>query len=316
MGGRSEPVVVFTGPEDAVVPVQRVLGNSSTVVRVAATKEALGAALSDAWALVDASMKVRIDADMIARAPSLRVVSTATTGADHIDANALQARGVPLLTLAGQRDLLKELTPAAEHSWLLLMACARRLRGAINHVLVGDWERTAFPGLMLKGRVLGLVGCGRIGSWMAGYAAAFGMRVIAFDPHATDWPANVSSVLLDELVTQADFISIHVPLNASTTRLFGRGQFLAVKSGAILINTSRGEVIDEGALLDALNTGRLAGAGLDVLQGEPEIRDHPLRQYALAHDNLIITPHIGGFSPDAVRVAVTFAAERVLPYLP
>ena len=315
MAPPSDPVVVFTGPEDAVVPVQAVLGDSSTVVRVAATKEALGAALRDAWALVDASMKVRIDAEMIGRAASLRVVSTATTGADHIDASALRARGVPLLTLAGQRDVLKELTPAAEHSWLLLMACARRLRGAITHVLQGEWERTAFPGMMLKGRVLGLVGCGRIGSWMAGYAAAFGMRVITYDPHATEWPAHVSSVPLAELLQQADFISIHVPLNPSTTGLLGPAEFQAVKPGAVLINTSRGEVIDEAALLDALHTGRLAGAGLDVLQGEPEIRDHPLRHYAATHDNLIITPHIGGFSPDAVRVAVRFAAERVLPYL-
>ena len=230
--------------------------------------------------------------------------------------NALHARGVPLLTLAGQRELLKELTPAAEHSWLLLMACARRLRGAIDHVLQGEWERTAFPGLMLRGRVLGLVGCGRIGSWMARYAAAFGMRVIAYHPHATDRPGHVTFLTAGRVLRQADFISVHVPLNASTTGLLGRAEFLEVKPGAILINTSRGEITDEGAVRDALLTGRLAAAGLDVLQGEPEVRDHPLRQYAATHDNLIITPHIGGFSPDAVHIVVKFAAERVLPYLP
>ena len=310
------PALVFTGPEDAFAVVRDVLGDSTPVLRVPPTRDALGAALEHAWALVDASMKVRIDAELIGRAHALRVVSTATTGADHIDAGALQHRGVPLLTLAGQRDVLRDLTPAAEHSWLLLMACARQLRGALEHVLKGEWERTAFPGTMLKGRVLGLVGCGRIGSWMARYGAAFGMRVIGYDPHVKEWPPHVTRAELEPLLRESDFISVHVPLNSATVGLIGFAELRHVKPGAVLVNTSRGEIVDETALLEALREHRLAAAGLDVLSGEPHIADHPLRQYAASHPNLLITPHIGGFSPDAVRIAVRFATERVLPFLP
>jgi D-3-phosphoglycerate dehydrogenase len=248
-------------------------------------------------------------------APSLRVVATATTGADHIDAAALAARGIPLLTLQGQTAVLRELTPAAEHSWLLLMACARRLRAATEHVLAAGWERTEFPGLMLRGRTLGLIGCGRIGQWMARYAAAFGLNVLGYDPHLRDWPPTIQSSPLLELLAASDFVSLHVPMTPQTTGLVTRAHFEAMKPGAIFVNTSRGGLVDEGALLDALRSGHLAGAGLDVLQGEPDVRDHPLRRYAEGHPNLVITPHIGGFSPDAVATVVAFSARRILQEL-
>ena len=304
------PTVLYTGPEDALAIVREVFPPPANVTWTPPEPAALAAALAGADVLIDASMKVRVTAAMIASAKTLSIVSTATTGADHIDTAALAARQIPLLTLAGQREVLAGLTAAAEHSWLLLMACARQLRAASDHVLAAGWNRVEFPGVMLRGRTLGLIGCGRIGGWMARYAAAFQMRVRAFDPLVPELPEGVVAAPLDELLRTSDFVSIHVPLTDDTRGLVSRERIALLQPGSILINTSRGEIVDEAALLDALVTGRVAAAGLDVLAGEPDVQNHPLRRYAERHHNLLITPHIGGFSPDAVRIAVRFAATR------
>jgi D-3-phosphoglycerate dehydrogenase len=311
MTARAMPTVLYLGPAHALRAAHEVLEPGWRVEAPSATPEAVGAALPAAAAVLDASMRVRFDRTLLDRAPALRVVSTATTGADHIDARALAERGIPLLTLAGQRDLLQRLTPAAEHSWLLLMACARRLRGAVQHVLDGKWQREEFPGTMLQGKTLGLIGCGRIGSWMARYGRAFGMRVLGYDPHAAAWPDGIDKTDLQTLLATADFVSVHVPLNAETTRMLGAPEFARMKRGAVLINTSRGSVTDEQALLASLRDGHLAAAGVDVVDGEPAIAAHPLVVHARSHDHLVITPHIGGFCPEAVEIVVAHAARRI-----
>jgi D-3-phosphoglycerate dehydrogenase len=194
----------------------------------------------------------------------------------------------------------------------MVLACARKLPAAIAHVREGKWVREEFPGLMLNGRQLGLVGFGRIGGWMARYAKAFGMRVVAFDPHRQSFPDHVKSVSLLEVMQSSDVVSVHVPLTAETDKLIGRELLAAIKPGAIFINTSRGAIVDEAALLDGLQSGRISAAGLDVLQGEPEIAGHPLLEYAKTHDTLLITPHCGGFSPDAVALVSAHAARVAL----
>lgn len=309
-----KPILVYTGPPAGAEVLQGVATERFEVRCVVPEVGILAQELKTASAFLDASMKVRITKPMIKAASLLRVVVTATTGADHIDEGALLERGIPLLTLRGQSGVLKNLTPAAEHSWLLLMACARHLVAARAHVLSGGWNRTDFPGVMLRGKTLGLIGCGRIGQWMAHYAEAFGMSVQGSDPLLTEWPSSIRRADLMDLLASSDFISLHVTLTPETRRLLGRAHFEHMKPGAIFINTSRGELIDEQALLESLQCGRLLAAGLDVLSGEPDIQDHPLRRYALEHDHLIITPHIGGYSPEAVREVVRFSAERVLQY--
>jgi D-3-phosphoglycerate dehydrogenase len=312
MTSSAHPILAYTGPREAQDVLERTLRPHFRVETLAAEPEAVALGLRAASALLDASMRVRITRDMIDAAPHLRVVAAATTGADHIDQAALARRGIPLWTLQGQTELLRLLTPAAEHSWLLVMACARRLRAASAHVLDGGWDRSLFPGIMLRGKRLGLVGCGRIGTWMARYAAAFGMECQGYDPAVSPWPPGITRVELDELASTSDVISIHVPLTASTRGLFGPRQFGGVKPGCIFVNTSRGDVIDEAALLESLQEGRVGAAGLDVLSGEPDIAAHPLLAYARTHDNLLLTPHIGGNSPDAVRQVVEFSARRIL----
>jgi len=264
--------------------------------------------------ILDAYMRIRFSADRISKAAKLKLFITATTGADHVDSESLSQRGIPLLTLRDQRDVLRNITPAAEHSWLLLMACARRLRSAIQDVLMGEWDRNKHPGIMLNGKLLGIIGCGRIGLWMSRYAAAFGMQCVGFDPYLDPWPENIEKSNLESLLRRSNFISIHVPLNSETRHLLGLKEFQLMKSGSVIVNTSRGEVIDETALLSALLEGKVAAAGLDVLNGEPDIGHNHLVEYARRHDNLIITPHIGGFSPDALRFILSFSCKRVVDF--
>lgn len=305
--------ILYLGPDSGLPAVQSALGEGYQVHAPVPAIEEVSPLLPDADAILDASMKVPLNAESIDSAERLSLIVTATTGADHIDANALKARSIPLLTLKGQKQVLNELTPAAELSWMLLMACARQLRAAIKHVDQGEWNREQFPGLLLKGRTLGLIGCGRIGQWMARYAQAFGMRVLGHDPHLPHdaWPDSIQRCEMSEVLGNADAVSIHVHLSEETQGLIGHEAFQQMRQGTILINTSRGAICDENALLDALTSGHLAAYGADVLEGEPEIRQSRVWQYAQSHDNCLITPHIGGFSPDAVDIVLRFSAERI-----
>lgn len=169
--------------------------------------------------------------------------------------------------------------------------------------------------MMLNGRTLGLVGCGRIGGWMARYAHGFGMSVIAYDPWVRNLPAGVKAAALDEIFSHSDVVSVHVHLTEETYGLVSKSLLQSCKRGMLFINTSRGAVVDEAALLDALLSGRVGGAGLDVLNGEPDVSNHPLIRYARQHDNLYVTPHCGGFSPDAVRIVCRCAAEKIAQIL-
>lgn len=304
---------LYLGPASGTAAVTSTLGAGWQVLAPETTPAAVLPLLPQVHAILDASMKVPLRQADLDTATHLKLITTATTGADHIDSKALAARSIPLLTLKGQKQVLNELTPAAELSWMLLMACARHLRAANRHVESGLWDRELFPGMLLKGRTLGLIGCGRIGQWMSRYATAFGMRVIGYDPYLpeSEWPATIERTDLDTLLQNAHAVSIHVHLSDETRGLVGPREFSLIRPGTILINTSRGAICDEDALLQALETGRLAGYGTDVLEGEPAIQTSRIWQYAQTHDNCLITPHIGGFSPDAVDIVLKFAATRV-----
>jgi D-3-phosphoglycerate dehydrogenase len=302
--------VLYLGPDELAAFVGAELGPSYVVSQVRDTQTA-SVEIVDAAFVLDAFMGVRFDAALLGRGRALEAYVTATTGADHVDAEVLKSRGIPLLTLRGQTEVLRNLTPAAELSWMLVMVCARGARAAVDEVLAGTWNRNRHPGLMLRGRTIGLVGCGRIGSWMTRYALAFGMHVLGYDPHAKSLPDGMRRAELLDLLRESDVVSVHVPLNDETRGLLGRAELAEIKRGAILVNTSRGEIVDESALIEALEDGRLRAVGLDVLTGEPDVSRHALVEYARAHPNVVITPHIGGFSPDAVREVVAFCCKRI-----
>ncbi len=307
--------ILYLGAEEGAQAAEEVVAGRARVRRVSAAAEDVQTHIKTCSALLDASMQVRITDHMVASATGLKIISCATTGSDHIERKELDSRGIPVRTLREDKELLLNLTPAAELSWTLLLACARRLPAAIKHVVSGGWNRELFPGIMLNGRRIGIIGCGRIGTWMSRYAQAFGMDIVGYDPLIAEYPPQIKPVSLEELARTSDFITIHVPLTENTTGLFSKKHCEMVKPGAILINTSRGAIVDEPALLKALETNQMGAAGLDVLADEPDIQKSPLYLYAQAHDNLIITPHCGGFSPDAVKVVCRRAAEKIVEYL-
>jgi D-3-phosphoglycerate dehydrogenase len=308
----SLPCLAYLGPEFGWNAVRIAIGDGARLVHVEPRAEALAAALAEADGLIDAAIRVPLTDEMVRNAPLLKVVSCASTGTNHVARGEIDRRGIVVRSLFDSPEVIRNLTPAAELSWALVMACARRLPSAVAHVRGGAWDREQFPGVMLNGRQLGLIGCGRIGGWMARYGRAFGMRVVGYDPHRAEWPADIERVSMRELMRTSDVISVHVPLNDETIGLVSAAAFAEIKPGAIFINTSRSAIADEAALLAGLESGRIAAAGLDVLDGEPDISGNPLLGYARARDNLLITPHCGGFSPDAVAIVSAHAARVAL----
>jgi phosphoglycerate dehydrogenase-like enzyme len=308
-------IVLYSGPKEHIGVLKEILSSRYDVRHVEPSVESLMPEFKKCSIFLDASMRVPITAEMIEDADDLKLIVTATTGADHIDQGALEKREIPLLTLKGQKQVLRSLTPAAEQSWLLLMACARHMRSAMHHVENGNWNRTLFPGIMLKGRTIGIIGFGRLGSWMARYAAAFDMNIQVHDPFVRSFPEHVMAVEFDQLLASSDFITIHVHLTDLTKGMLNKEKLGLIKKGTIFINTSRAELVDTEALVMALEENRIAAVGVDVLTNEPEITNDLLWKYAETHKNVIISPHIGGFSPQAVKCVLSFSAKRIIEFM-
>jgi D-3-phosphoglycerate dehydrogenase len=262
----------------------------------------------------------QVDREILARGVRLKAVVSPTTGLDHIDMEEAASRGIAVLSLKGETDFLRSIPATAELAWGLVLALIRRIPAACADVVSGHWRRDAFRGQDLRGRTLGIVGLGRVGSMVAQYGIAFGMRVMAYEPDATVRMAGVANVALGELLAESDVVSVHVPLQADTVGLLSASSLGAMKPGALLINTSRGGIVDESALLNALEVGHLGGAALDVLEAERSkdnawVESHPLVHYARTHDNLLITPHIGGASRDSMAATELFMAHKLRKYI-
>ena len=255
-----------------------------------------------------------IDREALSRADRLKVIVSPTTGLDHIDLEAARERHVTVLSLQGEREFLETITSTAEHAWGLLLALVRRIPGAHSSVLGGNWNRDRFKGWELNGRTLGIVGYGRLGRMVARYGIAFGMEVIAYDPTVRETEPPTRWVSLEEVLAASHCISLHLPLNENTSRIIGQKEFSQMRRGALLVNTSRGGLLEETALLEALETGLLGGAALDVLSDEQipgRLTRSPLIHYAKGHDNLILTPHIGGGTLEAMERTEVFLAEKL-----
>jgi len=260
-------------------------------------------------------LRHQIDAEVLAVARRLKVIASPTTGLDHVDVEEAERRGIRLLSLHGEREFLKHIHATAEHTVGLILALVRDLPGAIVHVRAGGWNRDLFRGTQLYGKTAGVVGYGRLGGIAADYLKAFGMRMLVSDPSAevASLAPGLNLVPLSDLLREADIVTLHVDLRKETRGFFGRREFAAMKEGSWLINTSRGELVDETALLEALCSGRLAGAAVDVLSGERStgMGSHPLVVYACTHDNLIITPHIGGCTAESMEASEVFLAGKL-----
>ncbi|CRN08277.1 D-glycerate dehydrogenase [Pseudomonas fulva] len=268
-------------------------------------------ALPGAHGLLGAS--VRLDASLLDLAPELEVISSVSVGVDNYDIADLDRRGI---VLTNTPDVLTETT--ADTGFALILATARRVVELANWVRDGHWRSGLGPaqfGSDVHGKTLGIVGMGRIGEALARRAAAgFGMQVIYHSQRPKpDVEARYGArrFALDELLAQADFVCLTVPLSAATEGLIGRGELALMKPEAILINISRGRVVDEQALIDALETRRIRGAGLDVFVQEPLAADSPL----LRLDNVVATPHIGSATEETRQAMARCAVDNLLAAL-
>lgn len=251
----------------------------------------------------------KVTAEVLASATKLRVIGRAGIGVDNVDVAAATERGVAVLNTPEGNNIT-----TAEHAMALLVALARHIPQADASMKSGRWEKSKFTGMELYNRTLGILGIGHIGSVVAQRARGLGMKVVAHDPHIASEAAaklDVELVSFDELLERADAITVHVPKTKETLGLVGREALRRVRPGVLLVNAARGGIVDEDALLEALEDGRVGGAALDVFETEPPQPDHPL----VRHPHVICTPHLGAATEQAqVNVAIA-AAEQVRDYL-
>jgi D-3-phosphoglycerate dehydrogenase len=251
--------------------------------------------------------QTRVDAELLAAAaPRLSVVGVASVGVDRIDVAAATRAGVMVVNAPTGNTIA-----AAEHTLALMLALLRHIPTADASLRSGAWERGRFTGNELRGKTLGIIGLGKIGRQVARRALAFEMRVLAYDPYLTTEQISehgARQVGVAELLHRSDVVSVHVALTDQTRGMVGRAQLEAMKPGAVLLNVARGGIVDEAALADALRSGRLAGAAVDVYAAEPMSPDNPLRDAP----NTVLTPHLGASTAEAQdRVAVEMAEQVV-----
>jgi lactate dehydrogenase-like 2-hydroxyacid dehydrogenase len=245
-----------------------------------------------------------IDAEVMDAAPQLRVISNCAVGVDNIDLKAATARRIPV---GNTPDVVTDAT--ADLTFALLLATARRVVEGVEYVRAGKWKTWNLQLLLgadFAGRTLGIIGMGRIGRAVATRAIGFGLHVIYFDPAAADHPA-AQFMELDTLLAESDFVSLHVPLTPETRHMINEGSLRRMKPTAVLVNTSRGPVVDHDALYRALKTGQLFAAGLDVTEPEPLSPDSPLLQL----NNCIVLPHLGSASQWTREQMALLAAENL-----
>jgi D-3-phosphoglycerate dehydrogenase len=285
--------------------LQRLREHLEVDVRTGLSPDELAEAIAGYDALVIRSATT-VDARILERAENLKVVGRAGIGLDNVDVSAATRCGV-LVVNAPQSNVLS----AAEHTMGLLLAQARNIPQAHAALVAGAWERERWQGVELHGKVLGIIGLGRVGTLVAQRASAFGMRVVAFDPFVSSGRAAQIGVELVGSVAAvcraADWISIHLPRTSDTRGIIGARELAQAGPGVRIINTARGGLIDEDALVRALDDGRVAGAALDVFEGEP-VTSHPL----FGRDNVVVTPHLGASTAEAQDKAGVAIAEQVV----
>jgi D-3-phosphoglycerate dehydrogenase / 2-oxoglutarate reductase len=271
------------------------------------SRDTLIGSLSTADALIVRSA-TQVTAQILEAAPKLRVIGRAGVGVDNVDLDAATRRGVLVMNTPGGNAV-----SVAEHTLALLMSVARRIPQHNAAIHAGRWEKSGAQGVELRGKTLGLVGLGRVGSEVARRARAMEMLVIAYDPYVSESAARDAGVELsglNELLQRSDFVSLHAALSPATEKLINAEKLAHFKPGAVLVNAARGELVDEAALADALRSGKLSGAGLDVFAEEPP-RNSPL----IGLPNAVLTPHIAGSTREAQEEVGTLIAQQVHDFL-
>ena len=264
------------------------------------------------------ALDTKLNEKELSHFPNLKYIVTPSTGTDHIDENYCTKKGVKIISLKGETDFLKNITATAEHAFGLILSLTRNIPSAFNSVKEYEWDRDKFVGNELNGKTLGILGFGRYGKIMAKYAKAFNMDVIAYDPSKNAKENmkkyDVTFQPWDKVFQKSDIVSIHINLNEKTHGIIGKKEFELMKNDAVLINTSRGQIVVEEDLLSALGKNKIFGAAVDVLstenqKGHPIV--NPLVRYSKKHCNLIITPHIGGSTHESIDKTVRFVLKKL-----
>ena len=276
--------------------------------RVGLARAELVEALQDSDGLIVRS-ETKVSADLLEEATNLRVIGRAGVGVDNIDVPAATIRGVVVMNAPDGNTIT-----TAEHTIALLISLARSIPQANSSLKAGRWERKKFIGVEFQGKTLGIVGLGRIGRVVASRARAMGMQIVAYDPFIAPEQARdleIELAPLDDVYARADFLTVHTPLTADTRGLIDREVLGKMKHGARLINCARGGLVDEDALYEALTSGSIAGAALDVFSQEPPPSDHRLLQL----DQVIATPHLGASTTEAQEGVAFTVAEQMRDFL-
>ena len=298
-------VIADNLPESAIAPLRE--PGWTVDAKAGRTTAALSIALADADALIVRSA-TKVDKALIDAAPRLRVIARAGTGVDNVDVDAASARGIVVMNAPGANSV-----SVAEHAMALMLAIARSLPAADASMKRGQWEKSRFTGVELRGKTLGLAGLGRVGQEVATRAHGLCMDVIAHDPFIAAQTAadlGVELVSLDDLFRRSDYLSLHLPSVPATHRIVSAARLAQSKKGLRLINTARGELIDEAALVAALESGHVAAAALDVFDTEP-----PQDSKLIAMPQVIATPHIAASTLEAQELVGTETATAVRDFL-
>jgi D-3-phosphoglycerate dehydrogenase / 2-oxoglutarate reductase len=271
-------------------------------------EDELAAIIGDYDALLVRS-QTKVTKRIMEAGKKLKVVGRAGVGVDNIDLEAATKRGIVVINAPDGNTIA-----TCELTFAMMMSVARQIPQAYKKTVSGEWDRKTFVGVELRAKVLGIIGMGRIGSEVAKRAKVFGMEVIGYDPFLTEDRAEKMGVKLgtvNEIAAQADFITVHTPLTPETRHIIGKAQFAIMKKGVRIINCARGGIVDEVALVDAINQGIVAGAAFDVYEEEPPAADHPF----LNHPQIIVTPHLGASTIEAQENVAIDVSEEVLHIL-
>ncbi len=279
------------------------------VIKTGLSKEDLIAELQKDIEAIIIRSATKMTADVIEAAPKLKLIARAGTGLDNVDIDAANRRGIVVMNCPGGNTV-----SAAEHTIAMMMALARNIPQATASMKAGKWEKKKFMGREITGKTLGIIGLGRIGSVVADRAKGLKMRVIAYDPYVNPEQAakmGIEIMDLDELLPQADFITVHVPLTKETRGFINKEKFDKMKDGVMFIHCARGGIVNEKDLYEAMVSGKVAGAALDVFEQEPPPPDYPLFKL----DNFICTPHLGASTVEAQKNVALAVASQVVDFL-
>ena len=298
MSTASKPIIVGLGPisSEIVVPV---LGSGFTYIEDPTPKDlkiAVGALVRAAF---------EFNKSVFDAMPNLKVIARTGVGTELVDLKEADARNIPVVITPGSNTVA-----VAEGVIAQILHLSKRLGPLTKLVATGKWDqRTKYPVGDLANQTLGIIGYGRIGKKVADIASIFDLKILAFDPIA-EIPTSHKATSITELLSASDFVTLHIPLTPETNGLISKSEFAAMKSGAILINCSRGALVDLDAALESLNSGKLGGLGLDVFDPEPP-KHHPI----FDHENVVLTPHVMGLSNQATIATYVMAAEGVRDFL-